>query len=157
MTRRQQKYFLELIVHLTMRTIAVPVYVLSLLATLLSPTDSAFVIQSQDTNQWATALTRDAPLRRVMIVTTLFYDGNNAVTSAGAVDTDCQLLIAESPGVWVQVDFEDPKLCVGGALVREGNGGEAFFTGIVGAAVGYYSARLMNAANTEKAISDELH
>ncbi len=33
---------------------------------------------------------------------------------------------------------------------------KAFFTGIVGAAVGYYSARLMNAANTEKAISDEL-
>lgn len=115
-----------------MRTIVVQRCGLSLLTTLLSLCDGAFIIRSQETDQWATGVTRYAPLRRVMVVSTIFYDETDSVTGAGTMDTDCELLIADATGVWVPIDFEGPKLCVGGALVREANGGEAFFVGIEG-------------------------
>jgi hypothetical protein len=107
----------------------------AMLLWLLSPSavHAAWIVRSDTDNSWATGLARYDALRRPMVVMTQFHDGTNDLTVAGKMDTDCRVLIADATGVWNEIPYESPQLCVGGGIVdQDTNNGVGIVVGIDG-------------------------
>jgi hypothetical protein len=102
-------------------------------SSLWAPVDAAWIVRSRHNNTWATGLGRYDALRRVLAVNTKFHDEADATTSSsGLIDTDCQVLLADATGSWVELPFETPQLCVGGMAVIQDAPGTAIVVGIDG-------------------------
>jgi hypothetical protein len=116
-----------------------------------TPVEAAWIIRSIEDNAWATGLGRYESLRRVLVVNTRFHDGTSDVdsTSTGSnIDTDCELLLADGTGNWLQMPFETPQMCVGGLVVYQDTPGVAVILGIDGD-----QASLVNIQDVDKAES----
>ncbi len=107
-------------------------HTLVMIATRWSPVHGAFITRSALDNQWVTGLARYAPLRRLMTVSTAFYDATNAIGVDGMINTYCEVLSADVTGHWVQFPLENPQLCVGGVLILQDNDGVGVIVGMDG-------------------------